>query len=76
MILTQTLRGVTRREALLFGRRRVATLALPRPSFSQTLIPKETLTMGYVTTTDGTEIFYKDWGPRTRSRSSSTTAGR
>ena len=32
--------------------------------------------MTYITTKDGTQIFYKDWGPREPSRSSSTTAGR
>ena len=32
--------------------------------------------MSTITTKDGVEIFYKDWGPRTPSRSSSTTAGR
>jgi hypothetical protein len=32
--------------------------------------------MPFITTTDGTEIFYKDWGARTPSPSSSTTAGR
>jgi non-heme chloroperoxidase len=26
---------------------------------------KGDMTMGYVTTSDGTEIFYKDWGPKT-----------
>ena len=31
--------------------------------------------MAFVTTDDGTEIFYKDWGRRA-SRSCSTTAGR
>ena len=32
--------------------------------------------MPFITTTDGTEIFYKDWGPRTFKRSFSITAGR
>ena len=31
--------------------------------------------MTSVTTKDGTNIFYKDWGQRTRSPSSFTTAG-
>jgi non-heme chloroperoxidase len=64
MTQAQTLRGLTRREALLIGGAAFAALAIPRPSFPQTLIPQETPSMGYVTTTDATEIFYKDWGPR------------
>ena len=31
--------------------------------------------MTYITTQDGTRIFYKDWGPETLSRSCSTMAG-
>ncbi len=31
---------------------------------------------GFITTEDGTRIFYKDWVRRTHSPSSSTTAGR
>ena len=32
--------------------------------------------MSFVTPKDGVQIFYKDWGPRTRSRSCSIMAGR
>lgn len=37
---------------------------------------EEDTTMGTVTTNDNVEIFYKDWGPRTPSQSSSTMDGR
>ena len=32
--------------------------------------------MAYLTLKDDTRIFYKDWAPETRDRSSSITAGR
>ena len=32
--------------------------------------------MNTITTRDGVEIFYKDWGPKNAQPSSSTTAGR
>jgi non-heme chloroperoxidase len=59
------LRDLTRREAMLFGATALAALATARGSFAQdSHTTQEQSTMGYVTTSDGTEIFYKDWGPR------------
>ncbi len=53
--------GLTRREALVAGTALGATIALGLPSFAETST-EGALTMGFVTTRDGTEIFYKDWG--------------
>jgi len=63
---TAKIRGLTRREALMIGGGALAALTMPRPLTAQTLstTEPETPTMGYITTTDGTEIFIKDWGPR------------
>lgn len=56
--------SLNRRQAMMLGGAAFATLALPRGSLSQTVVSQENLTMAYITTADGTEIFYKDWGPR------------
>ena len=45
-----------------------------KPSFNHSVNGRND--MGYVTTSDGVEIFYKDWGPKTARLSTSTTAGR
>ncbi|WP_370640223.1 alpha/beta fold hydrolase [Aurantimonas sp. HBX-1] len=42
-----------------------ASLALPRlAGATETVTAEGTMTMAYVTTSDGVEIFYKDWGPK------------
>jgi hypothetical protein len=62
--MTQNLSSMTPRGALLS-----AGAAAPTPSFAATAAPAITnpiegnKTMAYVTTKDGVEIFYKDWGP-------------
>lgn len=57
-----------RREVIITGSAIAAALSLPGFAFAAdpTSLDPSTgdLTMGYVTTTDGTEIFYKDWGPK------------
>ena len=59
------LRQLTRREAMMFGAAALAALATTRGSFAHTSTStQDRPTMGYVTTADNTEIFYKDWGPR------------
>lgn len=59
--------SATRRDFLLAGGATVAVASLPKWASAATQ-PVETeqgnITMGFVTTTDGTEIFYKDWGPK------------
>ena len=58
----------TRREVLTTSLAIAATVALPSPSFGQ--FPnissdpkgKPPMTTGFVKTSDGTQIFYKDWG--------------
>jgi non-heme chloroperoxidase len=59
--------SATRRDFLLAGGATVAVASLPHWAAAATqsnAIEHGTMTMGFVTTTDGTEIFYKDWGPK------------
>ncbi|SCW50850.1 non-heme chloroperoxidase [Rhizobium mongolense subsp. loessense] len=59
--------NATRRDFLLAGGAAVAVASLPKWASAATqsiATEQRTTTMGYITTTDGTEIFYKDWGPK------------
>lgn len=61
---------LSRRDALLVGAAMTARVLLPtRPVHAAPIAtnPNPTTgdtTMGFVKTTDGTDIFYKDWGPK------------
>ncbi len=65
VIATQLM--ATRRDFLLAGGATVAVVALPTwasAATQSTSTEQGNMNMGFVTTTDGTEIFYKDWGPK------------
>ncbi len=60
-----------RRSVVALGLGASLLAALPFPAAAQTTSPSRTSplserneTMGYVTTKDGVDIFYKDWGPK------------
>lgn len=57
---------LTRRQVLATGAGSLAALvALPHiAGATPSSLTEGPFTMGYVTTSDGVEIFYKDWGPR------------
>ncbi|MTH79143.1 alpha/beta fold hydrolase [Paracoccus aestuariivivens] len=61
---------ITRRDAMLGAAALAVAGAFPlRPGLAQSAGPLEPTTtgatdMGFVTTSDGIEIFYKDWGPK------------
>ena len=59
-------RQATRRQAIeLATAGLLTTLALPHAAEASTRPNAEGLTnMGFVTTRDGVEIFFKDWGPK------------
>ncbi|MTH62421.1 alpha/beta fold hydrolase [Paracoccus litorisediminis] len=56
----------TRRSVLLSGAALLAATALPPAAFatSHPTPQQGDMTMNFVTTSDGVDIFYKDWGPR------------
>ena len=59
----------SRRDVLLGGLMATVAAGLPAAAFAQTNpsspASKVPATMNMVTSKDGTEIFYKDWGPKT-----------
>jgi non-heme chloroperoxidase len=57
--------NATRRDFLLAGGAAVAVASFPKwaaAATSSNPTEKGNMTMGYITTADGTDIFYKDWG--------------
>lgn len=64
----ETCLNFNRREAMITGSAFAASLSIYGPAFAAdppSLDPSiGDLIMGYVTTDDGTEIFYKDWGAK------------
>jgi non-heme chloroperoxidase len=59
--------STTRRDILLAGGAALVAALLPKwasAAIQSTATEQGNMQMGFITTRDGTEIFYKDWGPK------------
>ena len=80
-VTSQSPSGDTSRRTILVGSGVALATTIAGPS--QAAIPGRNIKAAgaqhvgpYITTKDGVQIYYKDWGPGTGSPSCSTTAGR